>query len=111
MKNGAPCWIILFTTSTKQRAQPFLFGWMLTFINPTTGNMIMTTLREKMKEEMLLMGLAASTQAVYMKALVNLYHHYKQSPAELSAEQLRAYLLSLKKSLWPLTRTMSLFMP
>ena len=59
----------------------------------------MTTLREKMKEEMLLMGLAASTQTVYMKALVNLYHYYKQSPAELSAEQLRAYLLSLKKSL------------
>jgi len=56
----------------------------------------MTTLREKMNQEMTLVGLAESTQNVYMKALKRLYEHYQRSPAKLSADEIRNYLLSLK---------------
>jgi len=56
----------------------------------------MTTLREKMKQEMTLVGLAESTQNVYMKALTRLYEHYQRSPAKLTADEIRNYLLHLK---------------
>lgn len=57
----------------------------------------MTTLREKMKQEMTLVGLAQSTQNVYMKAVERLYEHYQRSPAKLSADDIRNYLLFLKE--------------
>lgn len=64
----------------------------------------MTTLREKMKHEMILIGLADSTQKCYLKSIIKLYEYYKQSPATLSASQIRNYLLHLKnKSLQPNT--------
>src|SRR5208283_3292856 len=56
----------------------------------------MPTLRERMKQEMVLIGLAESTQAIYLKAVVRLYDYYQQSPAKLSAQQIRDYLLNLK---------------
>ncbi len=57
----------------------------------------MTTLREKMKEEMILVGLAESTQAVYLKAVNQLYEYYHKSPAKLPTEEIRGYLLHLLK--------------
>jgi integrase/recombinase XerD len=65
----------------------------------------MTNLRTKMKEEMVLVGLAASTQAIYLKAVVNLHEHYKKSPAKLSETEIRQYLLHLlqEKKLAPNT--------
>jgi len=42
----------------------------------------MLTLREKMKQEMQLIGLAESTQHRYTQALVKLYTHYGKSPAK-----------------------------
>jgi len=57
----------------------------------------MTTLREKMKQEMQLIGLAESTQKRYILSLVNLHKHYGKSPAILSTVEIREYLLSLKK--------------
>jgi len=70
----------------------------------------MTTLREKMKEEMILVGLAKSTQAIYLKAVVQLYDYYKESPAKLSAEKIRAYLLYLKnKPLAPNTYNVQIY--
>ncbi len=55
----------------------------------------MTTLRQKMKEEMTLVGLAQSTQAVYLKAVIRLNDYYKKSPSTLSTSEIRAYLLYL----------------
>ena len=57
----------------------------------------MTTLREKMKQEMILIGLAESTQQCYLKAVANLHGHYHKSPAKLSNEEIKNYLLHLKK--------------
>ena len=57
----------------------------------------MTTLREKMKREMTLMGLAASTQQRYLHAVIQLHAHYKESPANLSVDAVQDYLLALKK--------------
>ena len=59
----------------------------------------MTTLREKMKQEMQLIGLAESTQHCYLRAVIKLRDYFNQSPAPLSNEQLRQYLLQLKKNL------------
>jgi hypothetical protein len=57
----------------------------------------MTTLREKMKQEMQLIGLAESTQQRYIQALVKLYEYYGRSPSKLSTSEIRGYLLTLKK--------------
>lgn len=37
----------------------------------------MSTLREKMKQEMILVGLAESTQGIYLKAVTQLHDYYK----------------------------------
>ena len=57
----------------------------------------MTRLRKKMKEEMILVGLAESTRRVYLKAVEKLSQHYGRNPAKLSAKELRTYLLYLLK--------------
>jgi predicted phosphoadenosine phosphosulfate sulfurtransferase len=66
----------------------------------------MTTLREKMKREMLLIGLADSTQQRYLQTVTRLYDYYQQSPATLSVPQIRDYLVHLKKS--PSLRTLTI---
>lgn len=55
----------------------------------------MTTLREKMKQEMTLVGLAQSTQNVYLKALVKLYEYYEKSPQKVTEPEIKSYLLYL----------------
>ena len=40
----------------------------------------MTTLREKMKQEMILVGLAESTQEIYLKAVTQLRDYYDNRP-------------------------------
>jgi len=55
----------------------------------------MSSLREIMKQEMVLVGLAQSTQDIYLKAVVKLNDHFKKSPSKLSAQEIRAYLLYL----------------
>jgi uracil-DNA glycosylase len=70
----------------------------------------MTTLREKMKQEMILVGLAESTQKRYIEAVVHLRNHYNESPAKLSNDEIRNYLLHLKKRIWLLTPITLLFM-
>lgn len=57
----------------------------------------MTTLREKMKQEMILIGLAESTQQCYLKSVIELQAYYNKSPAKLSSDEIRNYLLHLKK--------------
>lgn len=55
----------------------------------------MTTLREKMKQEMTLRGLAAGTQKNYLRAIVALHDHYRRSPARLTEEEIKTYLLTI----------------
>ena len=57
----------------------------------------MPTLREKMKQEMILIGLAKSTQQRYFEAVIKLRNYYNKSPAHLSNDEIRNYLLHLKK--------------
>ena len=69
----------------------------------------MTNLRDKMKQDMVLIGLTERTQKTYLDAIVRLYEHYHQSPAKLSNEEIRNYLLHLKKKDWHPTPIMLLF--
>ena len=58
-----------------------------------TGADIMTTLRAKMKQEMILRGLSIGTQEQYLRAVIKLYEHYKRSPAKLSEQEIKSFLL------------------
>lgn len=58
----------------------------------------MTTLREKMKQEMILVGLTESTQAIYLKAITQLHDYYKKSPKKLTTQEIKSYLLHLKQN-------------
>ena len=69
----------------------------------------MTTLREKMKQDMILKGMAELTQKSYLEAVTRLYKYYNKSPAKLSNEEIRNYLLHLKKKGWRPIATTSLF--
>jgi integrase/recombinase XerD len=58
----------------------------------------MSTLREKMKQEMVLVGLAQSTQEIYLKAAIQLYEYYPQkSLQKLTEQEIKTYLLHLKQ--------------
>jgi hypothetical protein len=57
----------------------------------------MTPLRLRMIDDMRTAGLASGTQALYLDAVRNLAAHYRRSPDELSEEEVRAYLLSLRE--------------
>lgn len=59
----------------------------------------MTTLREKMKQEMQLIGLAESTQQRYIQTLVKLQEHCGKRPDKLSTPEIRGCLLTLKKTI------------
>lgn len=71
----------------------------------------MPTLRERMKQEMQLIGLAESTQSIYIKAVIQLNDYYDKRPlSTLSSEQIREYLLHLKnKSLAPNTYNVQIY--
>jgi integrase/recombinase XerD len=55
----------------------------------------MGALRTKMITPMTLRGFAPSTQEAYLAAVTGLAKYYKQSPDQLDAEQIQAYLLHL----------------
>lgn len=55
----------------------------------------MTTLREKMKEAMLLRGFSSGTQKKYLYEVIKLHDYYQRSPAQLSQEEIKGYLLYL----------------
>lgn len=57
----------------------------------------MTTLREKMKDEMALRGLSFGTQRKYLYEVIKLQKYYQRSPAKLTAEEIKSYLLYLVK--------------
>jgi len=55
----------------------------------------MTKLREQMIQDMVLRGLAPSTQRAYLQAVTKFARHYNRSPDHISNEELKAYLLYL----------------
>lgn len=57
----------------------------------------MTPLRERMIKDMLLAGLAASTLKRYVEGVLGLAKHYWRSPALLSEEEVRSYLVGLRE--------------
>jgi len=57
----------------------------------------MTPLRSQMIEDMRSAGLAPGTQVVYLDAVHRLAEHYHRSPAELSEDEVRRYLLGLRE--------------
>jgi len=57
----------------------------------------MGALRIKAVEEMKLRNFSARTQQSYVSAMVRLVRYYRQSPDQLNADQIRAYLLHLKE--------------
>jgi integrase/recombinase XerD len=57
----------------------------------------MMTLREKMKQEMILVGLAESTKDIYLKAVTQLRDYYNKSPKKLTEQEIKSYLLYLKQ--------------
>lgn len=58
----------------------------------------MTNLIEKMKQEMVLIGFAESTQRNYLRMINDLYNYYKKPLIAISIDELRNYLFHLKKS-------------
>lgn len=54
----------------------------------------MTTLREKMKQEMTLRGLSFGTQENYLRSVIKLHDYYKRNPARLNETEIKAFLLT-----------------
>lgn len=57
----------------------------------------MTTLREKMKDAMLLRGFSQGTQRKYLYEVIKLQKYYQRSPAKLSQDEVKSYLVYLVK--------------
>lgn len=57
----------------------------------------MTTLREKMKDAMILRGFSLGTQKKYLYEVIKLQKYYQRSPAKLSQEEIKSYLIYLVK--------------
>lgn len=57
----------------------------------------MTPLRARMIEDMVSAGLAATTQAAYIRGVRGLAAHYRRSPDDLNEAEVRAYLLGLRE--------------
>jgi site-specific recombinase XerD len=55
----------------------------------------MTTLREKFIRELVIRGIAARTQQSYVAAVYGLAKYYRQSPDQLSDEQIKQYIFHL----------------
>ena len=55
----------------------------------------MTTLRDKMKQEMILRGYSTGTQENYLRAVVKLKDHFNRNPAKLTEDEIKTFLLTL----------------
>src|SRR6266498_1304069 len=71
--------------------------WPAVFRAPPTKEVLMTTLREKMMQDLKLAGYAVKTQRTYLDAIGDLAK-FCWSPAELGQEQVRDWVERLTKS-------------
>src|SRR4029434_972052 len=77
--------------------------------NLIQGGLVMGALRQKMIEEIRLRNFSPRTEQSYVSAMVGLAKYYRQSPDQLSQEQIRAYLLHLKeRGLSPSSRNVAI---
>lgn len=53
----------------------------------------MTTLRDKMKQEMTLRGYSLGTQDAYLRSVVKLHEHFNRNPSVLTDEEIKSFLL------------------
>ena len=58
----------------------------------------MSILRQRMKEDMAIRGLAPSTQQAYLKAVERLALHYGKRPDRLSSRAIQRFLLHLHEA-------------
>lgn len=69
----------------------------------------MGALRTKMIEEMKLRNFSPRTEQSYVSAMVGLVKHYRQSPDQLTQDEIRSYLLHLKeRGLAPSSRNVAI---
>src|SRR3990172_12065729 len=69
----------------------------------------MGALRTKMIEEMRLRSFSLRTQESYLGAVIGLVKHYRQSPDQLTQDEIRSYLLHLKeRGLSPSSRNVAI---
>ena len=64
-------------------------------INYSTGAHSMTTLRDKMKQEMMLRGYSLGTQENYLRAVIKLKDHFNRNPAKLTEDEIKTFLFTL----------------
>jgi integrase/recombinase XerD len=64
---------------------------------PGLKEMVMTPLRQQMLDAMQVRGLAVRTQETYVDSLGRMARYFKRSPAELTAQEIEAYMLHLVK--------------
>jgi hypothetical protein len=57
----------------------------------------MTLLRKRMLDDLELRGLSEHTQELYVRAVRQLAEHFERSPDQITDEELRQYLLYLRK--------------
>lgn len=57
----------------------------------------MTPLRQRMLDALQVRGMAQRTQSAYIDAVARMAHHYGRSPEVLSADDVQAYLLHLRR--------------
>ena len=57
----------------------------------------MTSLRQRMLDDLKLRSLSESTQEVYVRAVRQLAEHYERPPDQITDEELRQYFLYLRK--------------
>ncbi len=70
----------------------------------------MTPLRDRMIEDMKLVGLSEGTQRVYIDAVSNLSRHFNRSPERVTEEEVRTYLIGMsRRGLAPSTVRTHLF--
>jgi integrase/recombinase XerD len=57
----------------------------------------MTPLRQRMLDALQVRGMAVRTQQAYIDAVARMARHYRRAPDELSADEVQAYLLHLRR--------------
>ena len=58
----------------------------------------MPTLRDKMKQEMILRGFSLGTQDNYLRAVIKLNDYFNRNPAKLTTEEIKSFFVQFSQS-------------